>query len=265
MSQSASAAWYDVAPDTSFSFKFERGSLRADDESTGVISSFLLNSLVDTAYTANLASQYGLDKVKAYLENRRFGSTLRTLVADFGEVVAGELLKAHEGHAKPIEKLRYKDHHDFPLHLTDVLCVRTESEAITAFVYCEVKAGTTAPNKAIGTKALASILKDWVAKMPEILYFTSEKLWQEGRLKEQRAFDEAIYRQEPMPRALRIIFVFDEAVWDDDVLNNLEAAFLTSEERGEDLGCYLLTCNDMRQLIERSYKAASESRGQSSG
>lgn len=256
MSEHGDVQWYDVQTDGRYSFRLERGVLNGSAESTARLGDFLLAGLTDVAYVAEISVRYGLGRVIEYLESRTFSGELRGRVADFGEVIAGRLVESHEGHVRPIEKLRYKVRNDSPLYLTDVLCLRMQDEAISAFIFAEVKAGTTAPNKDLGKKALASIVKDWLASMPEILYFVSEKLWQEGRAAEQEQFDEAMYRAEPLPRAFRVIFIFDDAVWDEAVLGNLDADFAGSDLANGDFMCYLLTGEEMRSLILEAFDVA---------
>ena len=69
--------------------------------------------------------------------------------------------------------------------------------------------------------------------------------------------DEAMHQAPPVPRALRIIFVFDENSWRDGILDALNDDFASGDlTLAEDFRCYVLTRKGLRDVIRGSYAEA---------
>ena len=71
------------------------------------------------------------------------------------------------------------------LNLTDVFALIVEDDAITHFVYSEVKSGTTRPNSEVGADGYADLVKTSRQAIPEILYFTHERLDESQRYEDR--------------------------------------------------------------------------------
>lgn len=248
--------WSVLNEEVGHAYPLQRGALDVSDASKAMLAGYLLEGLVDFAYIQSLAERQGFDRVRAFIAQRKLTTNLRARVSDFGEIAAGRLLEHNENFIRPIEKLRYKDRNDLPLHLTDVFCLVLADEAIAEFVFAEVKAGTTRPRRDLGTKALKSIVQDWRAEMPEILFFVSEKLFAEGRTRDQEAFDAAMYRPEPLPRKFRALFLFDDVAWDENVIVDMCDEFAATEHLPSDFACYVITTAGLRDLINDVFDAA---------
>lgn len=251
-----SPTWYELADDGTYAFPLQRGSLTTDNDATNLLGSYLLDGLVDLGFVQALATTQGLDQASRYLRQRKLTADARARMADFGEISAGRLLEHFEGLARPIEKLRYKDRNDLPLHLTDILCARMNNGTIEEFVFAEVKAGATRPHRDLGKKALRSIVSDWQSEMPEILYFVLEKLCLEGRNHDQAAFEDAMFRAEPMPRTFRVVLVFDGAIWDENVLADMHTDYAEGKYALGEFKCYLLTADNLRTFVDSTFEAA---------
>ena len=66
-----------------------------------------------------------------------------------------------------------------------------------------------------------------------------------------------MHRTPPVPRALRIVFVFDEGVWRDRVLEALHDDFISGElTLAEDFKCYVVTREGLRAVIAGAYAKA---------
>ena len=61
----------------------------------------------------------------------------------------------------------------------------------------------------------------------------------------------------PVPRALRLVLVFDEDSWRESVLNTLQDGLESEEVRlVDDFKCYLLTRGSLRNVITDAYVEA---------
>ena len=247
--------WYELGEEASEPFHLTRVNLSADPQTPEVLGQFLLQGLTNTDYLRTIVTKHGYNRVSDYIRERRIPTSLSTRVAGFGEVVSGNLLESEEQLSRPIEKLRYTFNHEWSPHLTDVFAVLITNGEITTFGYCEVKAGTTPPDKTIGEAGYSALLKTWREKTPEILYFTSERLWDAQLDEEYERLDRAMSRPEEGSQLLRLVFVFDEAVWSDSVLETVADAHENNAPPAGAFACYLVTGTDLRSLVERSFDA----------
>ena len=143
------------------------------------------------------------------------------------------------------------------MKLTDVFCVNIENEDIVGFLFGEAKAGTTAPNTALGQEAYRQIYQDIEDEEPQILFFTLDRLLDTSDYTAYFQLEEAMHRTPPVPRALRIVFVFDEGVWRDRVLEALHEDFISGElTLAEDFKCYVVTREGLRAVIAGAYAEA---------
>ena len=198
-----------------------------------------------------------MDAAADYLRDRAFADRVPTRIGDFGEIVAGRLLESEEGLSRPIEKLRYKDDHNWPMRLTDVFCIGRDSGRIVNFVFCEAKAGATSPSEDLAVVAYDRLAQDFDTERPEILFMTLEHLWAEGHYDEWEELCDAMRQREPVPRGMRLVLVFDDAAWNDKVILKLEEALQEDDATTcDDFKCYLITTDGLRPLIEASYGKA---------
>lgn len=246
-------SWYALEDGEEHSFDLERARLEEGPKTTNAIAGFLLEGLSDPAYLTSLVRKRGLASLADYIQNRRISSKLGIRVADFGEITAGRLLEAEESLHRLIEKLRYKFNHDWSPHLTDIFAVQYDDEGeIAAFAYCEVKAGTTSPASDLAESAYRDLGRAWRENVPEILHFTSERLWDADRQDDYERLDRAM-ASPTMPQLLRLVFVFDYEVWSEDLLESLGAAIEGDPAPGSAFKCYLVRRAELRALIEESY------------
>lgn len=245
----ASATWYEITSDTAESFDLQRGRL----VDTSHLGEFLLHGLADTELLAEISKRHGLMQVEQYLRTRRISPKLNIRVGDFGEVTAGRILEDEESLLRPIEKLRYVFNKDWSPHLTDVFAVQIAADEITAFAYCEVKAGTTRPKPTVPADGYRDLLKAWRDNAPAILHFTAERLFEAQRYDDYDRLDRALARGTAMPQLLRLVLVYDEGVWSDDLLDDLRSAISADNAAGSAFRCYLVTQAEFRGLVDAAY------------
>jgi len=255
----SSEGWYAADPITGFAFRLVRGRLNDSDDAKLLVAGFLIHGLAHENYLLEIYRKHGFENVAIYLADRAFADKVSTRIGDFGEIVAGRLLEAEEGFTRPVEKLRYKDNHNWPMRLTDVFCINRFAGQISGFVFCEVKAGTSPPVRELAVVDYKKLIVDSQSERPEILFFASEHLWAEGQYELYQQLDYAMYQNDPLPRATRMVLIFDDNAWReivlqdlDDALNNGDVSIL------DDFICYLVTKDELRDFIEDTYKLAEQ-------
>ena len=219
---------------------------------------FLLEGLSNADHLAGIMSRHGREKVSEFIREHKLPTKLNIRVADFGEVIFGRLLEKEEGFTRPIEKLRYTFNRDWSPHLTDVLALVIEDDAITHFVYSEVKSGTTRPNSDVGADGYADLVKTSVQAIPEVLYFTHERLEESQRYKDRDRLGDAMFQEDPLPSLFRLGLVFDEDVWHSAVMEAVETAFEQDPLPDGTFVCYLVTKTNMRSLVNDSLEKMDE-------
>lgn len=250
--------WYELGAQASDPFNLRRVALTGGAETAERLGNFLLHGLTNTDYLGVLMAKHGYERVAEYVQQRRVPTKLNIRVADFGEVTSGHLLEEEEGLLRPIEKLRYTFNHEWSPHLTDVFATLVEAGEITAFAYCEVKAGTTPPNADVGANGYKDLLRAWREKTPEILHFTAERLWEAQRWDDYERLDRAMSGATSVPQLLRLVLIFDEVAWKESVLDALAAAVAQEAPHDDSFVCYLVTRADLRTLVNDSFEKMAE-------
>ena len=250
--------WYFVEEDTSYNFDLQRGILASSPSVEQVVGGFLLSGLANVELLKSILHRVGLTAAANYFD-AHVASRQTVRIGDFGEVVAGHLLEDEEGVKQLIEKLRHRESPNWPMKLTDVFCVRFQDERIVSFVFGEAKAGTTTPNVALGQEAYKQVYQDFEDEEPQILFFTLDRLVEGNRLDAYTQLDEAMHRAAPVPRSLRLVFVFDEEAWRDDILDALNDDFASGDlTLANDFRCYVLTRHGLKDVIGGAYAEAQQ-------
>ena len=248
--------WYKVDKDPNFKFELQRGVLGNSPDLERTVGNFLLDGLADAEQLRGILHRVGLAAAAQHFD-AHVASRENVRIGDFGEVVAGHLLEAEEKVVRLIEKLRHRESPDWPMKLTDVFAVTVENERIVGFLFGEAKAGTTSPNTTLGQTAYGRVQQDIEDEEPQILFFTLDRLLDTNDQESYLRLEEAMHRSPPVPRASRLIFVFDERVWREEILEALQDD-LDSGDLGleEDFKCYVLTRDGLREVIAASYAEA---------
>ncbi len=248
--------WYRVEEDNSYRFDLQRGVLGSSPSVEQTVGGFLLSGLANVELLKSILSRVGLTAAVNYFD-AHVASRQMVRIGDFGEVVAGHLLEDEEGIKQLIEKLRHRDSPDWPMKLTDVFCVRFQGQRIVSFVFGEAKAGTTTPNVALGQKAYKRVYQDFEGEEPQILFFTLDRLVESNNTDVYVQLDEAMHRAPPVPRALRLVFVFDEYVWRGEILERLNDDFASGDlNLANEFMCYVLIRDGLKDVISGAYAEA---------
>lgn len=248
--------WYKVNKDANYRFELQRGVLGSSPEVEQTVGGFLLDGLANAEHLRAILHRVGLSAAAKHFD-AHVASKEHVRIGDFGEVVAGHLLEDEEKVVRLIEKLRHKESPDWPMKLTDVFAVTVENERIVGFLFGEAKAGTTTPNTTLGQEAYGRVQQDIEDEEPQILFFTLDRLLDTNAQESYLQLEDAMHRSPPVPRASRLIFVFDAKVWREEILETLQDD-LDSGELGleEDFKCYVLTREGLREVITGSYTEA---------
>lgn len=84
------------------------------------------------------------------LTNKYFPSDWKIRVGEFGECTAALLMKHRTGARLPLLRLRLKEHPNFPMRGTDVICYRLEkTRTDDALFFAEIKARTTSDKNVV--------------------------------------------------------------------------------------------------------------------
>ena len=210
--------WYTVEEDASYGFDLQRGFL-ADSPMIEEICRRIPakwpcgRRLSFTIHWKRLGLNAAATYFAAHVARRE-----NVRIGDFGEVITGHLLEEEEEKVtRPIEKLRYRESPVWPMKLTDVFCVQEENDRIIRFVFGEAKAGTTSPSTALGRDAYQQLSRDIQDAEPPILFFTLDRLHNSNNLLAYLRLQDAMHMTPPVPRALRLVFVFDKDCWRESV------------------------------------------------
>ena len=248
--------WYNAKEDTNYRFKLQRGVLTESPAVEQTVGGFLLDGLANVELMKSILRRVGLVAAVSYFD-AHVASREHVQIGDFGEVVAGHLLEEAEGLERLIEKLRHRESPDWPMKLTDVFWVRFQDETIASFYFGEAKAGTTSPKLALGQEAYTRAYQEIEDEEPQILFFTLDRLVEGNKHEAYIQLDEAMHRTPPVPRALRIVFVFDENSWRDEILDALNDDFASGDlTLATDFRCYVLTREGLKDVIRGSYAEA---------
>lgn len=249
----AGASWYTLTKDEQYSFELLRGSMLLSHGPKNQIAAALYEGLIEVGYVKGLLERLGQQAVAQYLDKRGFVGKLSKRVADFGEIVAGNLLGDEEGLKKPIHKLRYRDKATWSMRLTDVFTIMVVKDQIEALCFASVKSGVTSPDGGVAVSGYQQLIEDHKVEHPEILFFTSEQLFREGRFAEAEQFDRVLSSRGDVQRRFRLLLIFDRKAWKEEALSEL------NDHLDADLPefrAYLLVCDSMRELVEGCYEIA---------
>jgi hypothetical protein len=249
----AASSWYALTKDGQYSFELLRGSMLPSDGLKDRIADALYEGLIEVGYVKGLLERLGQNAVAEYLDKRGFVGKLSKRVADFGEIIAGNLLSDEEGLKQLIHKLRYRDKATWSMRLTDVFTVAVVNDQIEALCFASVRSGVTSPPITVAASGYQQLVEDYRVEHPEILFFTSEQLYREGRFTEAKLFDRVLSSPRDVRRRFRLLLIFDSKAWHEGALSELD------DQLDDDLPefrAYLLVCDSMRELVDSCYQIA---------
>ena len=110
----------------------------------------------------------------------------------------------------------------------------------------------------MGTAGYRDLVKTSQQNIPEILYFTHERLHESQRYQDRDRLSNAMFQEEPIPSQFRLGLAFDEAAWDDTVMDAVETAFELDPLPDGTFICYLVTKTGLRSLVANSFEKMDE-------
>jgi hypothetical protein len=191
-------------------------------EVLGDVSDLLRDARVDPSFFRAAARTLGWDEVEEWLEDEvPAGTTARR--GQFGEVLASAVLAEYHDYTIPVQKLRYALTAGQSLPSTDVLAVFVDDEAqtITEVCFVEVKL-RTGPNTSIGVLAYRQLRDDYGKRLPDILRFTAERLYDRDDPLLEPFLAYLARRDDPAATdTFRAFLVQDDVAWSETTLDNL--------------------------------------------
>lgn len=198
------------------------------DELSPELRQFLLDQLVRSRiapeYVEELAKVVGWARVAEQIA-MRFSSQISVRRGDFGEALMNTVMEEHHKYEIPVFKLRFKPTAHQTLTGTDVLALKRDPQgAIVEVCYVESKLRTNA-NSIVAVDAAKQLKADYESRLPEILDFIAERLWN-TRQEVFHAF--AIYMRDRRDTTDLDTFCiglwWEQSVWNENLLSNLNEA-----------------------------------------
>ncbi len=187
----------------------------------------------------------GLNAMAKHLAESKLPTAIAVRHGDFGEALTGVLFRRVRRYCVPIMKLRYKHRPNQAVQGCDLLAFRL-SQTPPVVAAPEVKTRTTKKLK-IGQDAAAS-LEGSIKTLPSSIQFIGARLLAEGHAAIGSRVITLLARDYALER--HIVLVHDEDVWDEEIVNGLEAAVL------EKTDATVIRIKSLRDRIDAAYNAA---------
>lgn len=181
-----------------------------------------ITSRFDTAFLASMADHIGWNNVKEMIDNQ-LPTTLTIKRGDFGELLTNTILEQFENYMIPVPKLRFKITGNQSLPGTDTLALKLDDEDNIAEVcYVESKLRTKIDNS-VAITAHDQLNDDYKMKLPEILLFTAQRLYEKEDILYQPFANYIGDRKDTTGTDTFRIGLCNESVnWRSTVLDNLQ-------------------------------------------
>ena len=197
------------------------------DQARDYVSELLRESRFDPGFLTAMAEILGWDLVSDSLASGAAPESIPTKRGDFGEIIITELLEELHGYAVPVKKLRFKVTRNQLLTGTDALALRINEEGtITEVCFVESKLRTATrseEDRTLATKGCDQLKKDYDSKLPDILQFIAQRLYET---------DDALFEAFGEYMRTRVDttdldtfclgLIWDRDGWEEQILQNLE-------------------------------------------
>ncbi len=207
------------------------------DEATTLspeIRSHLINVLRDARFNPSFletldsaAEDTGWHEVKELIISQGMPTWVAAKRGDFGEVLITAILEETLGYVIPVAKLRYKITGNQLLTGTDSLALKLNPEgAIIEVCFVESKLRTAIKkeeDRMIAVQGCQQLQKDYESKLPDILSFIAQRLWDTKSELFEPFMNYMRYRQDTTDiDTFRLSLCWDQEEWNEQVLGNLE-------------------------------------------
>ncbi|HUZ81328.1 MAG TPA: Hachiman antiphage defense system protein HamA [Gaiellaceae bacterium] len=245
--------WLDGEPIEGFSFDGIRWSERPDydaQELADALGREVLDNYADRKWLERRLELLGYDRLAAHVRGTLLPPVGNTRTGDFGEIVAGFVVRRHFGFLIPVQRLRYKDSPSGTQRLIDVVAFKfREPPELTTIAVSEVKTrtGKVASIAADAAEQLADAVDDLALS----LSYIDRRLTEQGK---HALADRVIALLDPQARYQldkHVFVVTDVETLHDDALDRLEQA-----DVDKDLAASIVLIAGLKDVIAGSYEAA---------
>jgi hypothetical protein len=195
----------------------------------------------------------GADRLADHLRQNKLPTKTSIRYGEFGEALSGALFRRVKRYCVPIMKLRYKQGRNQPTQLADILAFRLRADPLRVAVL-EAKTRATR-DLGIGAEAYTQLTTTVRDGLGQAITFVVARLAEANPALATRI---AALLDGRRVIESHVVLVFDEARWDERVIERLRAAV------NDDVATTVIRLPDLAALVHASYKAAAEDRGHAS-
>ncbi len=245
--------WLEGEPIEGFSFDGTRWIGRPDidaEELADALGREVLDNYADREWLERRLERLGYDRLAAHVRGTLLPPAGNTRTGDFGEIVAGLVVRRHLGFLIPVQRLRYKDSPSGTQRLIDVVAFKfREPPELTTIAVSEVKTrtGKAASIAADAAKQLADAVDDLALS----LSYIDRRLTEQGK---HALAERVLALLDPQARYeldKHVFVVTDVATLHEDALDRLEQA-----DGDKDLAASIVLIAGLKDVISDSYQAA---------
>jgi hypothetical protein len=245
--------WLDGDPIEGFSFDGTRWTERPDldtDELADALGREVLDNYADRRWLERRLELLGYDRLAAHVRGTLLPPVGNTRTGDFGEIVAGLVVRRHFGFLIPVQRLRYKDSPSGTQRLIDVVAFKfRKPPELSTIAVSEVKT-RTGKVASIAADAAEQLVKA-VDDLALSLSYIDRRLTEQGK---HALADRIVALLDPQVRYRldkHVFVVTDVDTLHDDTLDRLEQA-----DVDKDLAASIVLIAGLKDVIAGSYDAA---------
>ncbi len=249
-------SWLECAPDTARQ-QFNVSNYIEHGRPAGLsvdLAKLIVHAKCDVTIIQRVFARLGL-----ITQSDRLVPSRRTSVrhGDFGEVLSIGLIRRFIGNEIPVVKLRIQTDPEQTLHGTDIVGFSINTDElgklrVDYLDFVEVKLRTSKYSRPkVATDAHSQLKRDRDAKFSSTLDFLLQRLEQDSPELMEAFEDYLASRGEDEQETYRLILIFEDGIWDDIVLDNLESV----QDRLDPLSVDVVKITDLRALIAEAWLA----------
>ncbi len=245
--------WLNGEPIEDFSFDGTRWTERpglVSEELAHALGREVLDNYADRKWLERRLELLGYDRLAAHVRGTLLPPAGNTRTGDFGEIVAGFVVRRHFGFLIPVQRLRYKDSPSGTQRLIDVVAFKfREPPELTTIAVSEVKTrtGKDASIAADAAEQLANAVDDLALS----LSYIDRRLTEQGK---HALANRVIALLDPQARYRldkHVFVVTDVDTLHDETLDRLEQA-----DGDKDLAASIVLIAGLKGVIAGGYDAA---------
>jgi len=191
------------------------------DDVKNYLCELLKQNRINPAFLEAAKKRLSWHKLKL-VEQAKIPNQLTVQRGDFGEAVATAVLVKLHGYRVPVQKLRFAVTGNQSLPSTDVLAVKENSNRLTEVCFVESKLRTTTAKQA-AVQGYKQLEHDQSLFVPHMIVFVAERLFEAGDPMADKLLDYLNSREDMNLDTSSLNLFFDDSVWTDELLENLEA------------------------------------------